>query len=711
MTTDGAAQDHFACPNSGDMKPEPHEWRQHVQGVMIEGKGVLIVRSGPHIQSGANFTISCVVLGMKKVFDDCDAKGVRRPSEFTLHVDGGETTYLLFTFFEFLVSQRIFQQITVMRLMVGHGHGHLDQKFGDIARLIDGKTIASPGEFFNHIKHAIKGVECLDIFVALDFEKWLHGCYATSGQTGQVTNWKILHDAQLHWRFCACNPSTERPLGVKVEYCEYLCSPPRYTRVAIINGDLRTSDSKATSAKAAVSNLLLKASDFTGGGVQALQSGTKTKFSELAKTALMDLKFHALEGNFLMKLPTQPIVPEAFSPVKDKAHAFRKTFQHMQGFKFAHFPDVKRDWEDLNAMMPIPKDTKQGFQEGEELAYIQNHPEAIAYALDILRNPSQITSPQALDKEYIPFKEQVVRQEKDQPAMQVFNNLPTVHVRGVYDARRPQMLRDALRHYDQKAIESLEKLFGDGSGNNIRRQKRRGGGGNTPKTKRKAQARRGRGPAAAGEEEEEEEEEEEDEDEEEEEEEEEEEGKEGKEQEKDQEQEQAGADNKRAGDDDSEYDTEGSGETAAGSGSTGYSLKWCLSFLKKEKNDQLQLFDPQAKYSNFPKKLVGLGVLWRMGHAKTDSWDYVKVEPATGALAPPGSYYLKSILVKPMSWHPHPFTGSGQSYVLPLENHGNTFYLLQEPSSTSSSSQAMTFVKQVGRIDNWQAACAHKKSK
>lgn len=144
INTDGIDQFKTNCPVNIGVPTEC--MTQHLQGVIEHGQEYLMYRTFPNVKKDANLAIHCLLLQIERRFQRDRVSDRPSPSTLFIQFDGGSENFnrTSFAIMELLVSKRVFQQIYVSRLLVGHTHEDGDAKFGVLSRYFHHKKIHTP---------------------------------------------------------------------------------------------------------------------------------------------------------------------------------------------------------------------------------------------------------------------------------------------------------------------------------------------------------------------------------------------------------------------------------------------------------------------------------------------------------------------------------------------------------------------------------------
>ena len=483
---DGMAQDTCEVPHNSDAKPVHFSWPQHIEGIYGDGSGKMMVRSGNHIQGGADHTLSCLALQIQIDLANCISKGVAAPLELNLNFDGGETTYRTLVFMEFLVSQRIFFIVRLFRLPVGHTHNHLDQLFAEFKRLNKQFIFETPAQFENRFLKSLynkingeswkNNVNWRELTAAMDFEEYFEGCYSKAGQPGYISNWHKKYDGILYWECRQCVPSAEHPLGVQTSY---KCNPvlDDDTTIPVVFGSLATSASASVASSQAAAILkgeLLKCGGGGGGSAEgvggegALEQPTIAALGGI-KLGFCDVLLHPLPGNFLKSLPGKGIKVKDFSSNAQTSWSFQNAFEALSKTRFEE-ADIQTSWEHMRDIMPPPPKHGQktrGYEKGEAEEYVAEHPEMFRYFPLIFSRPDLVKMPSDDEVLYVSLREKEIakRETFENVTGAKYKSIPTVTVAGKFDGRSNRDLLAAVIREDPVAtmsvIELVQKLQAD----------------------------------------------------------------------------------------------------------------------------------------------------------------------------------------------------------------------------------------------------------
>jgi hypothetical protein len=220
IITDGMAQTHCELPHLGQQGNFSHKMKQHLQGVLVHGRGMFIFRTFHTIQNSANLQIHTMLLTLEEI----RRKEGTLPIVFYYQIDGAveNVANVVIAACEYLVSRNIVSKIVLSRLIVGHTHEDIDAKFGTIWTYIRNQNVLTPQQYKVALEQCLKKknsdhfIHVYDLFAIPDYAKFLKpfvdtkfGLYCKEEQTQhQFIFEKVLVDENF-------------PLGVKTTYRAY----------------------------------------------------------------------------------------------------------------------------------------------------------------------------------------------------------------------------------------------------------------------------------------------------------------------------------------------------------------------------------------------------------------------------------------------------------------------------------------------------------
>ena len=131
-------------------------------GVLIHGFNLNMFPTMPWIGTGANLCATTMIHTLVKWQHDQRAQELDLPRTLKVLVDGGpeNVNITMMALFAWLVTQRVFSDIYVSRLIVGHTHNDLDQRWSVVAQRLHGK-FGIPAEtlakFYEVVRNSFSG--------------------------------------------------------------------------------------------------------------------------------------------------------------------------------------------------------------------------------------------------------------------------------------------------------------------------------------------------------------------------------------------------------------------------------------------------------------------------------------------------------------------------------------------------------------------------
>jgi len=220
VITDGMAQAHCELPYGANLAQFSSKFGQHIQGVLLHGRGILIYRTFNTISNCANLQIHTMLLTLQHVKNTEN----QIPGVFYYQIDGGSenTAKAVIALCEYLVSKRLVIKIVLTRLMVGHTHEDIDGKFGTVWTYTREKSILTPDAYKRALYKCLKKKDSndyvcvVDLIAIPDYKSFFEPCidpkferYCKEDQT------------QRQFIFEACDISDNFPLGVRTMYRAY----------------------------------------------------------------------------------------------------------------------------------------------------------------------------------------------------------------------------------------------------------------------------------------------------------------------------------------------------------------------------------------------------------------------------------------------------------------------------------------------------------
>ena len=218
--SDGMAQSHCVLPHLGNLSSFGNPLPQHLQGILVHGRGLNMYRTFHTVDNGANLQIHTVLLSIEKILQ----KEGKLPPIFYYQCDGGveNTSKTVLALMELMVAKRIFQKIVWSRLMVGHTHEDIDAVFGRIWKYMRCKHVLTPQAYKQILMECLKRkkvdefLDVSDIIVIPNYDKFFSGYIDPKfGKYAKGVN------TQLQFIFEAVPISESFPLGCKTTYRAY----------------------------------------------------------------------------------------------------------------------------------------------------------------------------------------------------------------------------------------------------------------------------------------------------------------------------------------------------------------------------------------------------------------------------------------------------------------------------------------------------------
>jgi hypothetical protein len=149
LIIDGMSQDHCILPYCGNQVTKNVVLKQKIVGAKQHGFARSFYRAFPHIASGTNIAIEVVLHQIEKRMEDCKRTNKLMPDVLYLQIDGGpeNTSKTFYAAIEQMVKHKIFREIHVCRLPVGHTHEDIDALFGVLWRSSRFKNLITPQDW------------------------------------------------------------------------------------------------------------------------------------------------------------------------------------------------------------------------------------------------------------------------------------------------------------------------------------------------------------------------------------------------------------------------------------------------------------------------------------------------------------------------------------------------------------------------------------
>ncbi len=320
IIVDGMAQNHTNLPYLANRKEFSPCLDMHLEGVIEHGQSFTMYRTFNNVAADSNLTIHIILKQIEKRLQrQPRVKG--KPFTLFLQVDGGSenANRYLIAMCEFLVARKIFTNIELTRLPVGHTHEDIDGKFGTLWKLIRNRAVATPQEYERAMREAFNKDSfpfyMEDIFAVPDY-----GGFFRNNLDSQFGRFAKEELTQLCFRFERYEQDLVHfPLCVRTMYRAY--SRDRTYEL------LETKDPA-----------------YVLGYVPAL---IINKWGPLACDKIYNSTCDGM--HILQSFPDSPLTPAAF--VNDFRQGFNKTYTKVMTF-FHKIPDYVREWEQFKNIFP-----------------------------------------------------------------------------------------------------------------------------------------------------------------------------------------------------------------------------------------------------------------------------------------------------------------------------------------------------------------------
>ncbi len=220
IITDGMAQSHCELPHFGQIASTSNKFSQHLQGVLLHGRGMIVYRTFNTITNGANLQIHTMLLTLERI----KALEGRVPDIFYYQIDGGSENVAksVIAVCEALVSRNIVRKIVLSRLIVGHTHEDIDGKFGVVWTYIRNKTLLTPQQYEMALKKCLKKqnsdnfIEIIDLYTVPNYKT-----HFDEYSDLKFSRYCKEEQTQHQFFFEQIPISDDFPLGVKTTYRAY----------------------------------------------------------------------------------------------------------------------------------------------------------------------------------------------------------------------------------------------------------------------------------------------------------------------------------------------------------------------------------------------------------------------------------------------------------------------------------------------------------
>ena len=161
---DGMQQRHSLLPHLANQKEVQEAVQQHIQGAKQHGFAKTFYRTFPHVRSGGNLAITCILDEIISRGRFCMETGEDFPTVLFLQIDGGpeNTGKAFLAFLELLERLNIFDKIYINRLPVGHTHEDIDALFGILWNYLKFEPVYTPQHYEKLVLEAFKDGAVLD---------------------------------------------------------------------------------------------------------------------------------------------------------------------------------------------------------------------------------------------------------------------------------------------------------------------------------------------------------------------------------------------------------------------------------------------------------------------------------------------------------------------------------------------------------------------
>jgi len=219
LISDGMAQTHSILPWCGNLTSFKKGCQQHIQGVAMHGRSLIMYRTFPNLAKSGSLQIHTFLLSLEQIVMN---EG-KLPDTVFYQIDGGSenTAKIVYVICELLIIRGLTKKVVLTRLVVGHTHADIDSVFGRLWTAIRNMHVRTPQEYAAMIAKTLSvfgkyDAQVVDLFVVPDYNKILgplvdknFGRYAKEDYT------------QLQFTFEAIEPSPMFPLGCRTTYRAY----------------------------------------------------------------------------------------------------------------------------------------------------------------------------------------------------------------------------------------------------------------------------------------------------------------------------------------------------------------------------------------------------------------------------------------------------------------------------------------------------------
>jgi hypothetical protein len=217
LVTDGMAQSHCVLPWMGNLN-QTAGIAQHIQGVLLHGRGQTLYRTFHNLGASANVQIHTFLMTLEETY----VREGGLPPTIYYQIDGGSenTSKDVILLCELIIMRGLTKKIVLTRLMVGHTHSDIDATFGTLWSSIRQKHVLTPGGYEREIERALTTpaykAKVVDIFVVPDYHAFL-----APELDPKFNRYSKEAHTQLVFTFDAVGICANFPTGVRTSYRAY----------------------------------------------------------------------------------------------------------------------------------------------------------------------------------------------------------------------------------------------------------------------------------------------------------------------------------------------------------------------------------------------------------------------------------------------------------------------------------------------------------
>ena len=218
LISDGMAQTHCILPWLGNITLLGKGCAQHLQGVLLHGRKLVIYRTFHNINNCANLQIHTFLLTLEDIIK---SEG-KLPDVVYYQIDGGSenTAKTVFGILELIIARRLTKKIILTRLLVGHTHADIDGVFGRLWKAVRDITVATPNAYRDLIQRSLfvcgNAADVVDLFVVPNYDKIITPCLDP-----KFGNYAKEDMSILQFFFESVDACVEFPLGCTTTYRAY----------------------------------------------------------------------------------------------------------------------------------------------------------------------------------------------------------------------------------------------------------------------------------------------------------------------------------------------------------------------------------------------------------------------------------------------------------------------------------------------------------